>query len=360
MTEHLVKRDLILLQGGGLGAGELLAAVRHLESCSACAATAADLIDASAAAELWSSTLRSTARDHLRGDQLADYADGRLSPTVMSDASAHLQLCAVCRDDVADLRRWSGRRSRIRQRAALSAAALLLVVAGAGLLGRRASTRSTIEPSRPPAVTVLKTPSPAAVLPAEWRSLVAAAVDRGRIAPPAILATLRVPGDTMRGEGRRETSVVAPDGLVIDDPRPELRWSGSSGAVYIVSIFAGDREVDRSAPLRSASWTPQRDLERGQTYRWQVEARRGNETWIIPPAPQPAPLFALLDEAGHRDLDAARRRYPDDHLLLGVLAARYGLQREAIEELTLGRAAHPDSRVAALLASVRAWRNGDG
>jgi len=257
----------------------------------------------------------------------------------------------------------SGHRFRFRQRAALSAAALLVVVAGAGLLGRRPPTKSTIAPSRPPTIMVANAPTPAAVLPAEWRALVAAAVDRGRIAPPAILATLRVPGDTMRGEGSRETAVVAPDGIVIDDPRPELRWSGSSGAVYVVSIFAGDREVDRSAPLRSASWTPARALERGQTYRWQVEGQRGNQTWIIPPAPQPAPLFALLDEPGHRVLDSARRRYPDDHLLLGVLAAHYGLQREAIEELTdeltLGRAAHPDPRLAALLASVRAWRSED-
>jgi hypothetical protein len=306
-----------------------LAAVRHLESCSECAATAAELVDAPAAAELWSSELQSAAPDPGRDEEPAD------------------------------LRRVSGPRSRFRQRAALSAAALLVVVAGTGLLVKRAPTKSTSVPSRPPAVTVSKAPPPAPVLPAEWRALVAAAVDRGRIAPPAILATLHVPGDTLRGEGSGETSAVAPDGVVIDDPRPELRWSGVSGAIYIVSIFAGDREVARSAPLRRASWTPERTLERGETYRWQVEARRGNESWIIPPAPQPAPLFAILGEAGHRDLDAARRRYPDDHLLLGVLAAHYGLQREATRELTLDRAAHPDSRAVALLASVRAWRSGE-
>ena len=116
----------------------------------------------------------------------------------------------------------------------------------------------------------------------------------------------------------------------------------------------------RSAPLRSNVWTPEPDLARGRTYRWQVEARRGKETWIIPPAPLSAPVFALLDDSAHRDLESARRSHPDDHLLLGVLAAHYGLQEEAIAELTRHQSAHSDASSTALLDSVRAWRKGEG
>lgn len=144
---------------------------------------------------------------------------------------------------------------------------------------------------------------------------------------------------------------------MVEDSRPAFRWSGSPGAVYTLSIFAADLEVARSAPLHDNVWRSQQDLPRGRTYRWQVEARLDAKTWIIPMTPQPAPTFALLDDAAHRDLDAARRRYPGDHLLLGVLAAHYGLQGEAIEELSRYQSSHPDARSAALLASVRAWTN---
>jgi hypothetical protein len=237
---------------------------------------------------------------------------------------------------------------------------VLIVVIGLGVLVRRTSPAlpqgTTSHPPgsvSPPAIAV--NPSPAT-----WRKLVDASVASGRIAAPAILATLRMPVDVTRGNEPRHDSVTAPAGVVVEESRPKFRWDGQPGAVYTVSVLDVDREVARSAPLRSETWTPEHDLERGRTYRWQVKASRGKDMWIIPPAPQPAPVFAVLDDAAHRDLDFARRTYPGDHLLLGVLAAHYGLQKEAIEELTRNHSDHPDSRSPALLESVRAWAKGDG
>jgi hypothetical protein len=278
----------------------------------------------------------------------------------MSDAAAHLEHCTICQDDVADLRalREGARRRRWRQ-VALAAAAVLVVVAGLAAIVRSAVTKPRPGTVRHPSISLSTATPPADARPAEWRALVDAAVASGRIAPPAILATLRMPEETLRGEGATGATPVSPNGVVLEDPRPQFRWSGSPGAVYTVSIFDGDREIARSTPLRSSVWIPQHDLERGRIYRWQVTANRGKETWIIPQAPRPAPRFDLLDDAAHRDLDSARRRYPGDHLLLGVLAAHYGLQEVAIAELTRHHSAHPDSRSAALLDSARAWPKGD-
>ncbi|MEO8033832.1 MAG: hypothetical protein ABI837_05325 [Acidobacteriota bacterium] len=353
MTPHVMKDDLARLRDRGLTAVETLAIVRHLETCSECSATAADAVDPRAAADLWSASLQESLGDHLRADELCDYVDGIFSPAAMREADAHREHCTVCRDDVADLRRLRAGGSRRWLRVALSAAAVLLVL---GALVRRAPTKLATA-ARPP-LSVSSVRARADLPPAAWRALVDAAVDSGRIAPPPILATLRVPIEATRGLGAVHTFAVTPNGVMIDDPRPTFRWSGVPGAVFCVSVFFGDREVARSAPLRHELWTPERDLERGRTYRWQVEARRGDRTWIIPRAPQPAPLFALLDDAAHRELDSAHRLYPGDHLLLGVLAAHHGLQEAASGELTLHHALHPDARSAALLDSVRAWRSG--
>ena len=356
MTPHVTTGDLLRLQARKLTPGETLAVAQHLESCSECAA---DAVDPRAAAESWSSTLQTNQGDHLRGDELFDYVDGRLTPAAMRDADAHVEHCPVCRGDAADLRRV-GRRSPSWQSVALSVAAVVIVVIGLGVLVRRATTTFPRGAAARPRAQVSPSHTPADPSLVVWRALVDAAVSNGRIAPPAILATLRMPDDVIRGAGARQASAAAPNGIVVEDARPHFEWSGSPGAVYTVSVLDGDREAARSGPLRSSVWIPERDLERGRTYRWQVETRRGKETWIVPPAPQPAPAFALLDDAAHRDLDSARRSHPDDHLLLGVLAAHYGLQAEAIEELTRHHSAHSDARSAALLDSVRAWRKGEG
>jgi len=360
MTRHVTKSELIRLWERKLTPGETLAVVRHLESCSECSATAADAVDSQALAEAWSETLDETLDDHLRGDDLLDYVDGNLSADAMSDAAAHLEHCTLCQDDIADLRALrEGARRRRWQQVTLAAAAVLVVVVGLAAIIRSAVTKPRLATVRRPSNSLSTTTPPATARPAEWRALVDAAVASGRIAPPAILAMLQMPEETMRGEGATPASSMSPNGVVLEGPRPHFQWSGSPGAVYIVSIFDGDREVTRSEPLRSSAWIPQHDLERGRIYRWQVTASRGKETWIIPPAPRHAPLFDLLDDAAQRDLDSARRRYPDDHLLLGVLAAHRGLQQVAIEELTRHHSAHPDSHSAALLDSARAWPKGD-
>jgi anti-sigma factor RsiW len=355
---HLPKDALVRLRAHALPPEELLAAVSHLESCSECAARAADDVGSSAAAEMWRAALDAADDDHLRDERLFDYADGRLSADAREAAEAHLEHCATCRDDVADIRAVRGRTMRRRwQRYALAAAAILLLIAGIAVAVRLVPTRHPLE--NPPRTSVpAPTPPPMAEAPpAAWRALVDAALASGRLAPPAILSTLRMPGDVTRSGGQRQPSAMTPDGVIVEDSRPELRWSGAPGAVYTVSLFDGDVEVERSAPIHENVWKPQRDLPRGRIYRWQVEARRNAKTWIIPMTPQPAPIFALLDDAAHRELDSARARYPGDHLLLGVLAAHYGLQEEAVGELTRHQSSRPDARSKALLESVRAWRN---
>ena len=89
---------------------------------------------------------------------------------------------------------------------------------------------------------------------------------------------------------------------------------------------------------------------------WQVAIRRGDSIELLPSPPAPVSLFHVLDQDSSAALADARRRFPDDPLLLGVLHARFGMQQTAIEELRKYAARHSDVRNAAALAdSVSSW-----
>ena len=65
----------------------------------------------------------------------------------------------------------------------------------------------------------------------------------------------------------------------------------------------------------------------------------------------------MLDERAARDIAAARSRFPDDHLLVGVLYAHYGLRNRAEEELQLAAADPAQAADARRLGdSIRTWQ----
>src|SRR5258706_12720991 len=140
----------------------------------------------------------------------------------MNEAGAHLEHCTVCRDDVADLRALRGGGRRRWQRVALAAAAVLIVVIGIGVAVRRAPTRLPPKTVGRPSIAASTATLLADAPPAAWRALVDAAVTSGRIAPPPILATLRMPGETMRGGGAGRASAVWPHGGGLEYSRPTL------------------------------------------------------------------------------------------------------------------------------------------
>jgi hypothetical protein len=107
--------------------------------------------------------------------------------------------------------------------------------------------------------------------------------------------------------------------------------------------------------LSTITWTPDRPLQRGLTYAWQV--RVVGQDVIIPSPPAPPALFRIVDEETASEAAEARRRFPGDHLLLGLLCARAGLRRCAADELAHHAADHLSDPSAQRLAdSVREWQ----
>lgn len=83
-------------------------------------------------------------------------------------------------------------------------------------------------------------------------------------------------------------NLIAPVGTTVSDTRPVFRWQNLKGAEsYVVEIYDVESIlIFRSPPLHETEWTPATPLQSGQTYLWQVIARRGGKEVYAPPAPK--------------------------------------------------------------------------
>jgi anti-sigma factor RsiW len=352
MRSHLTESELRRLTAGTPSAAEATELREHLAGCEACRELAAGPARATLERQLFGFD---DAR-HLDEEQLAGYVDGALDAADREIVETHLEDCAVCRADVANLRLPAAPR---RSRSLLAIAAvvtLLLLAAGAiFLLLRRPAPSPPTQPVIVDTTPATTTTAPASYGRAEWDALVRDALATGAIAAPSIITDLAGRPDPLRGPVSGDASLQWPVATAVDSARPEFRWTGEGES--IVAIARDEDEVLRSEVLREPRWTPPRDLSRGQIYSWTVELRRPDGTRVVlPPPSEPMARFRVLSAAGHEEWAEAQRRHPDDALLLGLVAARLGLRAEAERELARHARQHPDDATAARLRdSLRKW-----
>lgn len=329
MQAHATAEELQALRRRELDPDAIVALTRHLADCESCAALARG-----AATPVRHPDLE---------EELFPYVDGTLGVEQRRKVAEHLLVCARCREDVADAEHERDRRLRPRRMFLWSAAA----AAAAALIVTTVVTQRRPAPSPTPVPRHVVTQT-AAPRPAEWESLVVDALKHGRIDRPAAFESVRREDETLRGSNTSQHAAVSPAGVVVITTRPEFHWP-SNGEPAVVSIFDGANRVAKSGMVTASSWTPEKPLARDRVYTWQVEFA-GTER-LLPEPPDPPARFRIVDETSLRELDAARQSRPDDHLLLGILAARAGLKREALEDLARSQ----DARAAALAASVKEW-----
>lgn len=346
---HLSPEDFHRIRGGTATGAE----ARHLATCSSCAALLADdrALDASAAA------LRGAFTDfddgmHPDESELAAYVDGSIGLGKGETVREHLRACDGCRSEVEDLTQWTtpAAPSRRRMYTALAAAAAVLVFAA--LLVRDPPRPAATQPVGPAISTTrapVPQPAPLAVR-SEWDALVEGVRATRTLPLPAYLSGL-ADRDTFRGGGQpARASEVWPTGTAIESDRPELRWRGTEGSVYTVSIVDGSKVVAESAPLTVPRWRPEKPLARGKTYSWQVAV---SDAQVIPAPPEPPALFRVLESSEVAELERARSERPGDHLLLAVVYARAGVIDAARRELE-AHAATGDALAGELLRQLPA------
>ena len=281
---------------------------------------------------------------------LEQFVDGTADDVTREIIESHREVCLDCDAELRDLLSFSGRApaSPWLRWVGAAVAAIAVVVAGAYFL-RRPVVKKPVMRDLPARATVVS-----GYGREDWNAAVATALARGSIDRPPILDELRPPPDTLRTpNGGSETAVAMnPAGKVIEETTPLLTWRAARGR-FVVSIYDGFERVARSGVLQSPEWRVSPPLSRGRTYTWQVEVRRGGFAELLPSPPAPAALFHVLDETNAAGLAEARRRFPNDHLLLGVLYARAGMQEAAIEELQ--QHAARSSKSHDVLKSIKRW-----
>jgi len=301
LSPHLTPRDIERFRRGRSSGTEALELSRHLQECGSCRALARSEVDVDAAA--------AAMRDEL--------------------GIAHIETSP---------RRWP-------LFAAAAAIALVLVAAVVMFARRPEPARVVITNTAPPR------PLSRGYGRADWDSLVADARRSGRAAIPEDVRALRRTPDTFRGSATDSAATLSPSGEAVDEQRPRFQWTAAAAGPYVVRIFYGRKEVAHSPELSEPAWIPDRPLQRGRTYAWQVTAAHDT---VIPAPPAPPALFHIVDDKAASDIAEARRRFPNDHLLIGVLCARSGLRSCAANELARYAAERPADRSAqTLAASVR-------
>ncbi len=221
--------------------------------------------------------------------------------------------------------------------------------------------------TRPTAAPPLWADADLSLLPGDLRHGVERAALTAALDVPPILAELSPPTGTLAGSSPRPTTLrqIAPVAVVIREDCPALRWTAVEAAtgyvVYLVDSEENTPMLHQEVPAGTTSWTPPMPLARGVIFKWQVEARHGEEVLSrAPRRPAPETLFRVLDEQHNTELADVERRYPRNPLILGTAYAQAGLEEEAARQFEELARRYPDSEAAARLhRETRRWLQAD-
>ncbi len=308
--------------------------------------------------------------EHPTHEQLVSYVDGRLHPADVEWIDSHVEQCAVCREDVADLRQVQTMLAATTPAGAIEVRRwprwVIGGAAAAGILGLLWVNRPGPAPeerqesalvSQPAAVEPPAAP-PVSPVSVREQQLLAEALSTGTAPLAPFDRAIRVPVGTLlnAAPSRVPFEPRGPMATAVTSPRPRFAWTAAPDATtYTVSVF-DDRfnEVASSGPITSTEWSPSRDLPRNQVLSWQVVAESPAGRLATPTPPQPEARVLILPEERARVIAEARQRLADEPLALGLVLSEAGLYADARAMLTraLTDPRYDASQVRKLLASI--------
>ncbi|PWU05482.1 MAG: hypothetical protein C5B51_14570 [Terriglobia bacterium] len=312
---HPTDHELDAFLGRGLSGAALVELDGHLAGCGPCRAR----LESRARVETSSAWLRreieqAPRREHLSDEAVRALAEGR--PAAV--AGEHVRNCAMCRSEVEDLRAFITAQASARlPRTRWYALAAALLVAAFLPFGWRLWQKPA--------------------LPPEYRAILEQATRSGRLEIPQEIAALHRKPELLLGAPEKPAAfgLRQPLGEAVPGGQPVFVWESLSGAsAYTVSVYDEQfRKVMESPELSGTEWRPDQALTAGHIYSWTVTAQVNGDRVRVPVPPAPEAKFAVLSASEAGRLAEARRRYPEQHLLLASLFARVGVVSEARKEL---------------------------
>jgi hypothetical protein len=365
MRQHVTSDQIARLRTGALPLEDVEAIARHLPACPECA----EALEEEAGLAERIAVVRGQLSDddslHATYEELEALVDGTLDEARVHDLDEHLAFCDLCAQDLADLRGVRKAPRSGRRRWLFAAAAAIAIAAATMLLVSRDDAPDPPDIPRPPAIaTVTTTTAVTTASPqtpdygrADWNAWVGEALASRALPLPPVLRSLRAGRISYRGTtpAGTEMVIVTPYGEVVRSTTPDFAWRAPRGATSVAQVFGPRVAVATSPSLAATRWTSAVPLARGETYTWQVEVTVDGATTILPAPPAPPALFAVLDGAALAEVEKAEEAHRGDPLLLAVVYARHGLQREAIAALETYAAQSRTDTAKALLESVQGW-----
>lgn len=307
---------------------------------------------------------------HLSSEVVQALVDGQLSSVDAEVAEAHLAGCAVCAEDVADLRDVQAAIGSLATPSTASAptspawwwmagaaAAAVVVLAVWGL-----QRPTGVQPAPAPDMAAAQ-PSgngspeeeaessanrgltPLTALTADEQAVIARVLAAGRLELPTDADGLRARAGTLLGASDLATGFgpLEPVGTATVSARPRFSWRSHPRATAYTITLIDDRfsEVARGEGVRATSWSPSSDLPVGTTYVWQVTAHTPDGEVTAPAPPAPEARVQILDATTAAAVLAMQQRLADRPLERGVLLARAGVLDEARRALESAPAPGP-------------------
>ena len=382
VVTHLTTSQVDAYWARRLAPADLLSLGRHIELCQPCRGALLAAAPPAILPDLGDSAGQDdgSAGGHLEYEQVKRYIETGGAPDDTGAIEGHLAVCADCRADVEDLRRFRGeyvQRQNVRPAGPLPmrgrfrarwwwAVAAAAAAASCFLLLRVPSGRRTGPSVEKFGVVLRDSGRPLALdrggalrglpdLPPSERATIGTILAGGNLPLAAFDPELASNGGPARGLGEAAPEFGPTDPLarVILEDRPLFQWTALPGAAsYRVEVFDLKGHPAAASPsLTATQWRSDKPLARGSVYSWQVTALRAGRELRAPLPPASEARFRVLEGTRASALMSTLARVPVSHLALSALYAEAGMDRESLGELELLQQENPGSP---LLVRLRA------
>ena len=288
LLEHLDPQHFAAYRQRTLTPDDLLAMEDHLASCEACRRQLASVEHRGAVSRSLRTALQpdADAPAHLQYEQLAAYVDDTSDDVDCEIVEAHVELCAMCAEELQDLRAFKSSIALDGAQASRTASRPIIGHVARAVHPQAVSRSSPLTALRRLAITLVAARSGRSGV---WSLVPVSAVVVLVLGLSWQFQPWRSSEDpAYRSVEPGSIASLVPAGTPLLRARPVLRWTAVEGARYRVRVFTMDLQLlEESEDLASPEYPLTADVLRrlpsGARIFWQVEASVPGSAGLVSP-----------------------------------------------------------------------------